>query len=614
MVYRNPRIPSKDRDLTWNNVIYDLVVWIFTIIFDLFFREIQPRGAHNIPRHGPVIFVGAPHANQFVDPMLLMRLARIEAGRRVSFLVAEKSYRRKFIGAVARALSAIPVARPQDLLRPATGTISAPDKSKPRELLGHGTLFTKECDKGGLISIPKSMGTFVIEEIVDDTHVILRKDMKPEALEVLTNPSSFKTAHKVDQTPLYEGVFDHLHAGGCLGIFPEGGSHDRPNLLPLKAGVAIMALGTMIKYPDSPLLIVPCGMNYFHPHKFRSRAVIEFGTPYTVPKELVDQYASGDHQGAITAMLEVIKQSLEAVTVTCADYETLMVIQAARRLYTPPSHKIPLPAVIEANRRIAVVFENHKNSPQAEQLTKAVLSYNHKLRSLGIRDHQVMSTYHIHPLVGVVLLCYRLGKLILLALGALPGAILFAPVFIATKIISMRKAKAALAESVVKIEAKDVVATWKLLVAMGLAPALYWFYSLMATYFCWKYNWFPSIRPVWLITFISMLILPLVSYASMRIGEVGMDIAKSMRPLFLVVYPFSSNSLSDLRKTREILAKEITEAVNKLGPDVFPDINDLLLERYPPTGHSLTRSISETSDVSLQTISHDITNEKNKFD
>ncbi len=37
-------------------------------------------------------------------------------------------------------------------------------------------------------------------------------------------------------------VFDHLLDDGCIGIFPEGGSHD---LLPLKAGVAVMALGAM---------------------------------------------------------------------------------------------------------------------------------------------------------------------------------------------------------------------------------------------------------------------------------------------------------------------------------------------------------------------------------
>lgn len=43
---------------------YDAAQWIFSIMLDVFFREIRPRGSHKIPRQGPVIFVAAPHANQ----------------------------------------------------------------------------------------------------------------------------------------------------------------------------------------------------------------------------------------------------------------------------------------------------------------------------------------------------------------------------------------------------------------------------------------------------------------------------------------------------------------------------------------------------------------------
>lgn len=91
------------------------------------------------------------------------------------------------------------------------------------------------------------------------------------------------------------------------------------------AGVALMALGTLADNPDCGLKIVPCGMNYFHAHKFRSRAVIEFGTPIEVPRELVDQYKRGERREAVGALLDFIYQSLVAVTVTSPDYETLMV-------------------------------------------------------------------------------------------------------------------------------------------------------------------------------------------------------------------------------------------------------------------------------------------------
>lgn len=44
--------------------VYDLVLWVLSILVDLFFREVHPRGSWRIPRRGPVIFVAAPHANQ----------------------------------------------------------------------------------------------------------------------------------------------------------------------------------------------------------------------------------------------------------------------------------------------------------------------------------------------------------------------------------------------------------------------------------------------------------------------------------------------------------------------------------------------------------------------
>lgn len=44
--------------------LYDLVLWAMSVLIDLFFREVHPRGAWKVPRTGPVILVAAPHANQ----------------------------------------------------------------------------------------------------------------------------------------------------------------------------------------------------------------------------------------------------------------------------------------------------------------------------------------------------------------------------------------------------------------------------------------------------------------------------------------------------------------------------------------------------------------------
>lgn len=114
--------------------------------------------------------------------------------------------------------------------------------------------------------------------------------------------TEFKIAPHIDNHIVFQNVFTHLNDGKVLGIFPEGGSHDRPDLLPLKPGVAIMALGAIAQQIEAlkagkseheevvPVSIVPVGLNYFHPHKFRSRVVIEFGKPIIVDEQMAEQY------------------------------------------------------------------------------------------------------------------------------------------------------------------------------------------------------------------------------------------------------------------------------------------------------------------------------------
>lgn len=82
----------------------------------------------------------------------------------------------------------------------------------------------------------------------------------------------------------------------------------------------------------------------------------------------------------------------------------------------------------------------------------------------------------------------------------------------------------ALAASVVKIEGRDVLATWKILISLGVAPVLYTFYSAIATYLVSQLEiplHFKIMTP-----FIVSTILPFMSYATLKFGEAGMDVFK----------------------------------------------------------------------------------------
>lgn len=603
--------------------VYDLLLWIMSVILDLFFREVHPRSAWKIPRQGPVLFVAAPHANQvkdlsisscacsadtcqqFVDPLLLMRVIRTEAHRRLAILIAAKSSKRKFIGWMAQKMGALPVGRALDTSRPAPGRIYMPDPDNDQLLLrGVGTNFEDpDVQVGGLVVLPAInhvSANAEIAEVQGPEQLKLKNPMKgvipyqqltgrpqqhkesprsEQTVEQQINGArndqgtTFSVAPKVDQTKVYDAVHDKLGRGGCIGIYPEGGSHDRTELLPLKAGVAIMALGVLAKKPDCGLKIVPCGMNYFHAHKFRSRAVIEFGTPLEVPENLVTLYRNGERRDAIKGLLEMIHDALMATTVTSPDYETLMLIQDVRRLYNPQGKRLPLPMVVELNRRLVKGYTHYRDDLRIVNLRKNIVKYHKSLEALGVRDHQVAyATLSVAQVLGK--LFWRLGTLALLSTAVLPGLILFAPVFIAGKLISIKKSREALAASSVKIQARDVVATWKLLVAMALAPTLYTWYNILFGIWTW-YNriqgMVPDWVPIWLVVTVGFILFPMITYAALRFGETGMDIAKSLWPLILCLNPSSSNSLVQVRRRRQELANEVTSLINELGPELFPD-------------------------------------------
>lgn len=556
---------------------YDFLLWMFTVIFDCFFREIRPRGAFRLPKLGPVIFVAAPHANQFVDPLVLMNQVLKEAGRRISFLIATKSYKHPVIGPLSRMQLAIPVSRAQDMLVPGTGKIKVDFQLDGLLVIGKGTKFTEECMVRGLIALPKSLGASEIAEIRSDTELYIRKEFKrsDKIIELLHKGTPFKVADKIDQKQVYDYVFSHLSNGHCLGIFPEGGSHDRTDLLPLKAGVAIMALGAMSNDPNCNVKIVPCGMNYFNAHKFRSRAVIEFGHPIEISKELVEKYNNPEtNRDSVKELLDTITTGLRAVTVTCTDYETLMIVQAARRLYAGNfAQYLPLPMVVEMNRRLVLGYETFKDRPDMQHLKAKILRYNDFLKQMHLPDHHVEDCDEKHKLNLIPVFLARILRLIFFFILALPGAILFSPVFMLSKYVSLRKKRTALANSTVKIKANDVVATWKILISMGAAPLLYSLYASLGTWYCKHHNYLSSFGLVsmW---FVLYALGVLVTYSALITGEQGVDLMKSIRPLYLSI--FSGSSITELKQMRKELSEEITEVVNTYGIELFPDDFNLL--------------------------------------
>ncbi|KNC98579.1 uncharacterized protein SPPG_06264 [Spizellomyces punctatus DAOM BR117] len=567
--------------------IYELLVAFFSLALRGFFREVKSRGSHKIPPSGPVIFCVAPHANQFVDPLMLLT----NCGRRVGFLAAKKSMDKPHIGIPARIMGAIPVVRPQDLVKAGKGKIYM-DTENPLILKGIDTEFTRVLHFRALIKLPQEAGAFEVVEVLSDTEVKIKRAVEgKEAVALLSSEggTSYKVIPHVDQADMFNAVTERLERGDCVGIFPEGGSHDRPELLPLKAGVTIMALGAMYKNPDLNVQIVPVGLNYFHADKFRSRAVIEFGDPIQVPSELVAQYGKGgpEKRAACAILLDTIYTSLKAITTTAPDYDTLMVIQAARRLYKPPHKRLNLDQTLLLSRRFTEGYLKYRNDPRVQDLTGRVLEYNRLLSYYGIRDHQVQRTA-VGRLWALSRLLARVIELLVFAFFGLPGLVLTAPIWHTARRVAAAKMVEAKAGSSVKIWGKDVVATWKVLTAVFLIPVFWFLYTLtsfLVSYFILDLGRRPSL----IVTAVIATAIPLLTWATIHCYDHGADIFKSLRPLWMAVV--AGSSAQPLRDMRQDLAERIARGIDELGPELYgPDFHSTRIVRAEDVDYGLRLS------------------------
>ena len=429
--------------LVWAMMSIPFSVFMTNVAFlcvDLFFRDVNARNTYKVPAKAPIIFVCAPHGNQLLDPIVVMRTCP----RRAGFLCAAKTLRKRIIGHIGRALDTIPVERPQDLQRAGTGVVVVGGA----EVRGSGTRFSADFAPGDRIVV--NGVEYPVLEVRDDATLVIKPGGAPAALENAT-PQPYKVRpSRVGRTrrphPTGDRLCLHAFTGAasrrlvpavrrrlpgartrrvpaaypprarrmaatcpprarrvpaayprarrvrssrpqrlaaseCIGIFPEGGSHDRTDLLPLKVGASVMALGASARCPGLPLVVVPVGLHYFKAHRFRGAVLVDYGDPISVlcrhgavtlplycrrlrrsdlgalpwplratvprdchatatatwpqvPPELVREYEKGGDcmHAACDKFRHTIQQGLASVTITATHYDEVQLFWTVRRL------------------------------------------------------------------------------------------------------------------------------------------------------------------------------------------------------------------------------------------------------------------------------------------
>ena len=98
---------------------------------------------------------------------------------------------------------------------------------------------------------------------------VIPVERRQDNADTSVNRSSFEACHRA------------LAKGHAVAIFPEGTTHDRLQLAPIRTGLARIALGAQAAGVTG-IVIVPVGILYESKFKVRSRALVRVGEPIEV--------------------------------------------------------------------------------------------------------------------------------------------------------------------------------------------------------------------------------------------------------------------------------------------------------------------------------------------
>ncbi|KAF8820664.1 glycerol-3-phosphate-acyltransferase, partial [Cardiosporidium cionae] len=300
---------------------------------------------------------------------------------------------------------------------------------------------------------------FTIQSVITDYELLVDKPLDFPCKEPQKG-IHFKVLPKIDQSLVYDAVSENLKAGNTVGIFPEGSSHDRTTLLPLKPGVAVMALCSTLEGAED-VMIVPVGFSYEQPHKLQGKATVHFGFPIPVSKEIAQEYQDSS-KNATDKILQSVEESLyppERLTLSTEKYYIL--------------HQLVSKLFWECNGEIEMI-----------DLRKRLLDYKAQLKAYRIPDNEVWMLKH-STMGATFSLVEKFYRFIICFIVGIPLSVFWAPLRITASILAERHRARALKESSVKVRGFDVVASYKVMVFLVIIP------TNMATsylhYFCWLF-------------------------------------------------------------------------------------------------------------------------------
>ncbi len=130
----------------------------------------------------------------------------------------------------------------------------------------------------------------------------------------------------------FEACFQVLERGEAVAIFPEGLTHDDPQLKTVKTGAARMALELENRHAGKlGLQIVPVGLTFSAKETYRSTALANFGEPIRVA-DFLGGYAEHRRE-RIHDLTQEIERRIQGLMLHLGHLERERIVAAVRRLY-----------------------------------------------------------------------------------------------------------------------------------------------------------------------------------------------------------------------------------------------------------------------------------------
>ncbi|MDO9593593.1 MAG: lysophospholipid acyltransferase family protein [Lutibacter sp.] len=169
----------------------------------------------------------------------------------------------------------------------------------------------------------------------------------------------FRTMEK--NFEVFDQCIEILKLEKAIQIFAEGEHHLQRRIIPLKKGFARIILGTLQKYPELPIYIVPIGINYDSHLNFPSSTSIYYGKPI-LANQFVDAKNPDLKFKEITNKVSNALKYLTLHVEDSANYDEIIVkLEALKVDYLNPFEANKLVESIETTSSKTVVKKENSN-------------------------------------------------------------------------------------------------------------------------------------------------------------------------------------------------------------------------------------------------------------